>query len=100
MSFIAVYCYRRGQDIRSTKMAQLQLGVLPAVGPEKCYVVGASLREVKERINNMETLVGWMRFRDREQCPVGALACYLVYLIDMQGVPILKQMLLVSNTGL
>lgn len=78
-------------------MAQLQLGFLPAVGPQSCYVVGASLREVKERITNMETLVGWMRFKDRTQCPIGALACYMVYLVDMQGVPILKQMLLVST---
>jgi hypothetical protein len=36
-------------------------GELPRVGPAKCIVFGASLRVVKERINNMETLLGWAR---------------------------------------
>jgi hypothetical protein len=83
---------RRGEDVRSIKLSQLQLSLLPAVGPQRCYAIGASLRDVKERIVNMETLIGWVRARDRMECPVGALAAYLVWLMDIQGVPILQTM--------
>ena len=44
----------------------------------------------------METLVGWMRFKDRMKCPVGALACYVVYAIDILGIKLLNFMLQVS----
>lgn len=81
---------RRGEDIRSLKLSQLQLSKLAAVGPEPCWVVGASLRDVKERVCNMETLIGWMRTKDRMHCPIGALASYLVWLIDIEGAQILQ----------
>lgn len=84
---------RRGEDIRNIKLSQLQVSTLPHVGPQPCCVIGASLRDVKERVVNMETLIGWVRFRERMHCPVGALAAYLVWLIDIQGVPILQTML-------
>lgn len=81
---------RRGEDIRSIRLSQLQLSKLTAVGPQPCWVIGASLRDVKERVCNMETLIGWMRTKDRMHCPVGALACYLVWLIDLDGAQILQ----------
>lgn len=83
---------RRGEDIRSIKLSQLQLSSLTSVGPQPCWVIGASLRDVKERVCNMETLIGWMRTKDRMHCPIGALACYLVWLIDMDGAQILQTM--------
>ena len=70
----------------------LQQSTLDAVGPAKCIVAGASLRVVKERINNMETLVGWPRSADRDACPLGALACYLVWLNDMSGLNFVSTM--------
>ena len=72
----------------------LQQSTLDAVGPAagKCIVAGASLRVVKERINNMETLVGWPRAADRDACPLGALACYLVWLNDMSGLNFISTM--------
>jgi hypothetical protein len=63
----------------------LQKSNLDAVGPAKCSVAGASIRVVKERMNNMETMVGWPRAADRDACPLGALACYLVWLNEIQG---------------
>lgn len=70
----------------------LQQSILDAVGPAKCVVAGASLRVVKERLNNMETLIGWPRAADRDACPLGALACYLVWLNDMSGLNFISTM--------
>lgn len=43
------------------KVAMLLKGELPRVTPVRCIVVGGSLRVVKERIHNMECLIGWCR---------------------------------------
>lgn len=43
------------------KVAMLLKGELSRVTPVKCTVIGGSLRVVKERINNMECLIGWCR---------------------------------------
>lgn len=83
---------RRGEDLREIKIAMLQTHYLNKVGPAKCHVVGASIRVVKERIFNNETLVGWGRAKNRDECPIGGLACYLVWLLDIQGVPLLDLM--------
>ncbi len=70
----------------------LQLAHLPAVKPANCYVVGASLQVVKERVNNGETLIGWARSSNRDACPLAALACYMVWLIDIHGHTLLNTM--------
>lgn len=44
--FILFTIYRRGEDLRGLKFAQLQRGILASVGPTTCYVIGASLRDV------------------------------------------------------
>jgi hypothetical protein len=55
-------------------------------------VIGASLRHVKEYADNQEHLIGWVRSADRISCPVGALACHLVWLNDLgAGQPILEE---------
>lgn len=83
---------RRGEDLREIKIAMLQTHYINAVQPAPCHVIGASLRVVKERIINNETLIGWARSKNRDCCPVGALACYMVWLLDVQGLPLLDIM--------
>lgn len=70
----------------------LQTHTLPAVTPAKCIAVGASLRVVKERVNNGETLIGWTRGSERDACPLGGLACYMVWLLDINGMGLLPTM--------
>ena len=60
LTFLSL-CHCRGEDLRELKIAMLLKGELPRVGPVKCTVIGGSLRVVKERINNMECLIGWSR---------------------------------------
>lgn len=79
---------RRGADLRSIRLAMLFPHTLPlsAESPvQTCYVLGASLRHVKECHENIEHLLGWARTRDRWECPLGALATYLVYINDIAG---------------
>lgn len=79
---------RRGADLRSIRLAMLFPHTLPlsADSPVKaCAVIGASLRHVKECHENVEHLLGWARTRDRWECPLGALASYLVYVNDIAG---------------
>lgn len=83
---------RRGEDLREIKIAMLQTHHIKTVSPTPCHVVGASIRVVKERVFNGETLIGWARSKNRDSCPIGALACYLVWLLDIQGVPLLELM--------
>jgi hypothetical protein len=83
---------RRGEDLREIKIAMLQTHYINTVKPAPCHVVGASIRVVKERVFNKETLVGWARAKNRDNCPIGALACYLVWLIDIRGVPLFDLM--------
>jgi hypothetical protein len=45
-SYSYSFVYRRGEDLRGLKFAQLQRGILASVGPTTCYVIGASLRDV------------------------------------------------------
>lgn len=83
---------RRGEDLREIKIAMLQTHHISTVKPTPCHVIGASIRVVKERVFNSETLIGWARGKNRDACPVGALACYLVWLLDIRGVPLLDLM--------
>lgn len=82
---------RRGDEIRNLRNAMLFLHELKHVQPSHCVVVGASLRHAKENAENTEHLIGWMRSEDRWACPIGALACYFVWLVDITGVPILEE---------
>lgn len=70
----------------------LQVHKLPNVGPGDCFAIGASIRVVKERVNNSETLLGWVRGAERDACPIGGLACYMVWLIDLFGNSLLRTM--------
>ena len=77
---------RRGADLRNIRLAMLFTHELPNTRPiSPCPVVGASLRHVKECHENIEHLLGWARARDRWECPLGALALYLVYMNDIAG---------------
>lgn len=72
--------------------AMLSTRMLEDVGPAPCYNLIANLMRVKECVNGEQTLLGWVRAKDVKHCPVGALAMYLVYLIDIQGVNLLDIM--------
>lgn len=71
---------RRGKDLRNLRLSMFfthTIGSMP--------VIGASLRHVKECSENVEHLIGWTRSADRMSCPLGALACYFVWLNDLAG---------------
>lgn len=83
---------RRGADLRNIRNAMLFVHELPGTKPVRtCHVIGASLRHVKECSDNVEHLVGWVRCKDRLACPLGALACYFVWLIDIACVPLMEE---------
>jgi hypothetical protein len=80
---------RRGNDLRSIRLAMMFRHTLPNVRPvPSCHVVGFSLRDVKECKDNHEHILGIVRAKNRLECPMGALAAYLVWLIDIMGFPI------------
>lgn len=74
---------RRGEDLRAIRLPMLMGHELEHVGPATAMGVGASIRIVKERVNADETMLAWVRTADREICPVGSLAMYLVWLNDL-----------------
>lgn len=75
---------RRGADLRNLRLSMFFKHALSHTKPvTPCTLVGASLRHVKECAENVEHLLGWTRACDRWACPVGALACYLVWLNDL-----------------
>lgn len=84
---------RRGGDLRNLRLAMFFAHRLPHTRPvDTCPVLGASLRHVKECADNVEHLLGWARAKDRLACPLGALACYLVWQNDLGGgAPILAE---------
>jgi Centromere DNA-binding protein complex CBF3 subunit, domain 2 len=94
---------RRGQDIRNIRLAMFFTHILPNTKPvTSCPVIGASLRHVKECHENLEHLLGWMRSAQREECPLGALAVYLVYMNDIAGpslISIIRECLLNQDTS-
>lgn len=82
---------RRGADLRSIRLSMLFTHALPKTEPIKtCRVIGASLRHVKECHENVEHLLGWARAKNRWECPLGALAAYLVYINDIAGENIIE----------
>jgi len=82
---------RRGADIRNIRLSMLFPHNLPNTRPvTSCPVIGASLRHVKECTENVEQLIGWARTKERYECPLGALALYLVYVNDIIGPNILS----------
>jgi hypothetical protein len=76
---------RRSGDEINIRCAMMLMHELSGIGPAKGIGIGASLRVVKERVNADETMLQWMRHRDRLVCAVGALAVYLVWLNDIDG---------------
>jgi hypothetical protein len=83
---------RRGDELRNLRNAMLFLHELKHTNPvSPCTVIGASLRHVKEYSENTEHLIGWVRSKDRMACPVGALACYFAWMIDIAHIPILEE---------
>jgi len=63
--------------------------VLEDVGPARCFTVNANIMTTKERVNGEQTLIGWVRAKDPINCPIGALAMYMVHLLDIQGFQLL-----------
>lgn len=83
---------RRGADLRNIRISMMFRHKLPSVRPVKdCHVIGISLRHVKECRENWEHLLGLVRAKNRWECALGALACYIVWLNDIQGLNILDQ---------
>lgn len=78
---------RRGGDVRNIDLRTLFLYHLKTVSPAPCFVVGISLRDVKEDdiLYDKEHLFGLIRNKIRTHCAVGALAAYLVWLNDLSG---------------
>ncbi|NDD53590.1 hypothetical protein EBZ39_06890 [bacterium] len=64
---------RRGMDLRQIRLGMFSLHVAKRIRPVQCTVVGACLFRSKGP-RNKENQVGWIRAKDRRQCPVGALA--------------------------
>lgn len=87
---------RRGQDLRALKYSMFLLHELEFVKPAKpCISLVASLRHVKEVVNNVEIVIAWVRTRDREKCPVGATAANFVWqndIVGVEGTPLLTIM--------
>lgn len=94
---------RRGADLRSIRMSMLFTHTLPNTSPVAfCPVIGASLRHVKESHENVEHLLGWARARDRLECPLSAMALYLVYMNDIAGdniIEILRECVRTKSTS-
>ena len=91
---------RRGADLRNLRNAMLFIHRLPNTRPvQACPVIGASLRHVKEYAENVEHLLGWARAYDRFACPLGALACYFVWLNDCGIAPIIEEIKRDLNLG-
>lgn len=83
---------RRGDELRNLRNAMFFLHALQNTSPvSPCMAIGASLRHVKECTENVEHLIGWVRSKDRMSCPIGALACYFVWMIDIARIPILEE---------
>jgi len=79
-------CGRRGGEIRDFKPSLMMVRELPDVGPAKCSAIAISIRKFKEGNSSSahnELLTGFMRHKNRLQCPIGALAAYLVWLNDL-----------------
>ena len=70
------------------RFAMLSTRTLQNVGPAQCFTIGANIMVVKERVNAEQTLLAWVRAKDPLHCPIGALANYMVHLIDVKGFPL------------
>lgn len=83
---------RRGADLRNIRISMMFRHKLPNVKPvSDCHVIGISLRHVKECRENWEHLLGLVRGSNRWECAMGALALYMVWLIDIHGINIIYQ---------
>lgn len=75
----------RGKDVRGLRDAQIMLHEMPSVGPAPCHTIAFVLTTGKT-IHSMahdENNVGFLRFKNRDMCPVRALASYKVYMEDI-----------------
>lgn len=80
---------RRGEDARSIQLAMLYVELITQVKPAALHVIGGTIYDPKERRDPVETLLSWVRHREREECPIAALAVYIVYLNDIHGLRLL-----------
>lgn len=91
---------RRGADLRNLRVSMFFTHKLPNVKPvSECLAIGASLRHVKECRENVEHLLGWVRSRNRWECPLGALAVYVVWLNDIHGFDLIQKMMRDLDNG-
>lgn len=81
---------RRGEDLRAVQMSMLYMEHLVEVKPADLFVIGATIYTPKERRDPVETLLSWVRARIREDCPIAAMAVYIVYLNDCGELPLLS----------
>lgn len=79
LSLRCCLCCRRVGDLMSSLDCQLICQLLEIVGPTRCFVVGVVLRDVKERIFQIDTNMGFVRHINILLCAQGAMARYMVW---------------------
>lgn len=79
---------RRGEDLRDILLSTLFLELLPEGKPASMWVIGAAIFDPKERKDAVETILTFLRAKCRDDCPFAALAAYIVYLNDINGLNI------------
>lgn len=79
---------RRGHELREMYMGMLLMRTVEAIQPVKGNVVVASIRHMKNCYNNFEHIITWIRHVNVIDCPTGALANYMVYILDIAKHPL------------
>lgn len=80
---------RRGEDLRDIRFSMFHVEHLHQIQPAKLQVIGASIYDPKEKLTPVPTLLSWCRTKVREECPIAALAAYIVFINDIHGLPLL-----------
>ena len=83
---------RRSHEFRELYMAQLMLTHVPNIEPVAGDVVIASVRHTKTSQAKHESVMTWIRTPEPFNCPVGALANYMVFILDINGHPLFEVM--------
>lgn len=83
----------RGHELRELYMGALLHRVCSYVKPVTCNTLIGSVRHIKNAHNNLEHIITWTRTPDPEDCGIGALANYMVYIVNIaKNTPLFDQM--------
>lgn len=81
---------RRSHELRELFMGSFQLRASNVIEPVKATHVLASLHKMKMTAGDF--IIPWLRTADPMECPIGAIANYMVYMIDIEKHPIFDTM--------